>query len=61
MNSQQKSGQSNSLSVDDVSIEGLSTVLSIIAQAETALQCKQQEVQVGHCKIKIDYMFNSCL
>ncbi|KAA0715933.1 Centrosome-associated protein CEP250 250 kDa centrosomal protein [Triplophysa tibetana] len=45
VNSQEKSGQSNLLSADDVSTEGLSSVLSIIAQAETALQWKQQEVQ----------------
>ncbi len=48
------SGQSSSLSSDDVSSEGLSSILSVIAQAETALQLRQQEVQVGQRESRID-------
>lgn len=57
LSSQQMSGQSGSLSADDVSSEGLSSVLSVIAQAETALQWRQQEVQVGQRDIRIDRIY----
>lgn len=54
------SQQSSSLSSEDVSSEGLSSVLSVIAQAETALQLRQQEVQVGQCEIRIDPSWPYC-
>jgi len=51
--SQLMSGQSGSLSADDVSSKELSSVLSVISQAETALHLRQQEVQVGQRDTRI--------